>query len=402
MYLCMITVALLSEMHYNSTESLETIRQNIHTTNTLLSSLTPITLSDPLKAFTFHGIKYQLGQWIDVKDTINQWLEAQVIGLRANQVCVHYNGWGSQWDEWLDNGSPRIALFRSHTLQYSTSRYLCPSPNIPPDAETTEIPLYRSNLKQLLVQHMGILDKLRKMMGQFLLLEEKGKKEQLAAQLAPLVDRAGRMLTEFGPHLMHMALPQAIKDDGAENPEESNGVEGSLQVPLIANSGDVALVTNLLDRVLFGNTPTLELHVHSDLAESSAPNSLIPNELSDSLNELPIPASIPLPEVESVGIQADTKVECQIQTETPQMRDAEAATERGESVGVQVSAGTEEEKRVAETSLVVSNGKLVPKSKLSGTMKQYGRNGSAIYSKKIVKTGITIPVAVLKKRKRIK
>lgn len=398
----MITVALLSEMHYNSTESLEAIRQNIHTANTLLSSLTPIALSDPFKAFSFHGIKYQLGQWVDVKDTINQWLEAQVTGLRGSQVCVHYNGWGSQWDEWLDRTSPRIALFRSHTLQYSTSRYLCPSPNIPPDAETTEIPIYRSSLKQLLVQHIGILDKLRKMLGQFLLLEEKGKKEQLAAQLAPLVDRTGRMLTEFGPHLMHMAVPQAIKDDAAETLEESNGVEGSLQVPLIANSGDVALVTNLLDRVLFGNTPTLELHVHSDLAESSGPGSLLPNELSDSLNELPIPASIPLPEVESVGVQADTKVECQIQTETPQTRDAGVGTEKSESAGAQTTGSTEEEKRLAETSLVVGGGKLVSRNRLNGAVKQCGKNGTAVYAKKIVKAGIAIPAAVLRKRRRVK
>jgi len=67
----------------------------------------------------------RIGQWVDVKDTINQWvfhyfsnseylfkLEAQVINIRDNQAFIHYNGWGTRWDEWIDMNSPRIALFR--------------------------------------------------------------------------------------------------------------------------------------------------------------------------------------------------------------------------------------------------------------------------------------------------
>lgn len=382
-------LALISEAHFNSIESLETIRQNIHMINTLISSLTPMTVLHPYRAFSFQNRDYQLGQWVDVKDTINQWLEAQVIGIRPNQVCVHYNGWGSQWDEWLDHDSPRIALFRNHTLQYSTSRYVCPSPNIPPDAENTELPQYHPNLKHLLIQNMAILDKLKKIMGQFLLVEEEGKKKQLAAQLAPLVDRTGRILTEFGPHLLHIAMPQAIKDDTAEEPEESRTGEEGLQVPLMANSGDVALVTNLLDRVLFGNTPTLELHVHSDLNELSLPSNSV-----DSTGELPIPTAIPnqipIPELESVGSQTSTKVECEIQTETPQTKEIGIATDKYESIGV----STEDDKRIAETTFVVP--------RINNTLKQYCKAESTIYStKKIVKTGITMPTVVLKKRKRM-
>jgi hypothetical protein len=51
-----------------------------------------------------------------VKDTIEQWLEAQVINVRENQVYIHYNGWGVRWDEWIDTNSPRLAIFRTHTV----------------------------------------------------------------------------------------------------------------------------------------------------------------------------------------------------------------------------------------------------------------------------------------------
>ena len=35
------------------------------------------------------------GQWMDVKDTVNQWLEATVMQVDNvdRKVYVHYNGW---------------------------------------------------------------------------------------------------------------------------------------------------------------------------------------------------------------------------------------------------------------------------------------------------------------------
>ena len=77
----------------------------------------------------------KVGQWVDVKDTINQWLEAQVVEIRDNKAYIHYNGWGTRWDEWIEMNSPRIALFRTHTIQAATSTYLSPFPNTPPDTE---------------------------------------------------------------------------------------------------------------------------------------------------------------------------------------------------------------------------------------------------------------------------
>ena len=82
--------------------------------------------------------KYEVGQWVDVKDTIDQWLEAQVVQVRNNQAFVHYNGWANRWDEWIDFSSPRIASFkylnffkiRTYTVQSPTSVFLSPYPSV--------------------------------------------------------------------------------------------------------------------------------------------------------------------------------------------------------------------------------------------------------------------------------
>lgn len=78
--------------------------------------------------------QFQVGQWVDVKDTVEQWLEAQVLSIsennRGQQVYVHYNGWPSHWDEWIETKSNRIAPFRTHTVQSTQCPFLSPSPTI--------------------------------------------------------------------------------------------------------------------------------------------------------------------------------------------------------------------------------------------------------------------------------
>ena len=93
---------------------------------------------------------FSTGQWIDAKDTIDQWLEAQITKLKGNKAFVHYNGWGSRWDEWIDLDSPRLAMFRTHTIQLPSSSYLSPSPNIPSDAENHEISLPNVRLQDMI------------------------------------------------------------------------------------------------------------------------------------------------------------------------------------------------------------------------------------------------------------
>lgn len=48
--------------------------------------------------------------------------------MRENAVLVHYNGWNARWDEWLPMESPRIAPFRTHTIQSAYSMFMSPNP----------------------------------------------------------------------------------------------------------------------------------------------------------------------------------------------------------------------------------------------------------------------------------
>jgi len=70
-----------------------------------------------------------VGQWLDVKDTVNQWLEATVMDVRANSLFIHYNGWPTRWDEWIDADSSRLAPFRTRTLHSASAPFNSPSPN---------------------------------------------------------------------------------------------------------------------------------------------------------------------------------------------------------------------------------------------------------------------------------
>lgn len=131
----------LRNLRLNVSQSSETILQNLASTELLLNSRRdledvkqdPEATENSVDCFNFDKRDFKIGQWVDVKDTINQWLEAQIVEIRDNKVFVHYNGWGTRWDEWIDMNSSRIAVFRTHTIQAATSTYLSPFPNSPPD-----------------------------------------------------------------------------------------------------------------------------------------------------------------------------------------------------------------------------------------------------------------------------
>ena len=79
------------------------------------------------------------GQWVDVKDTVDQWLDAQVIEVSEDNrmVKIHYNHWSTRWDEWIETKSPRIMPFRYHTRQSIITNYHSPFPNKKPDMGVT-------------------------------------------------------------------------------------------------------------------------------------------------------------------------------------------------------------------------------------------------------------------------
>jgi hypothetical protein len=103
--------------HFDISECFESMHQNLATMQMLSNCRNKfdeqgVLQNKTINSYDFTKSKYEVGQWVDVKDTIDQWLEAQVIQVRNNQAFVHYNGWGTRWDEWIDFNSPRIAAFK--------------------------------------------------------------------------------------------------------------------------------------------------------------------------------------------------------------------------------------------------------------------------------------------------
>ena len=140
-------------LDFNLNDCLESISQNYLTINnlrdstanflmnnqqTLANAVNNLSNSHAVDLFDFKKRKLIKGQWVDVKDTIDQWLEAQVIDVNINSAFIHYNGWGERWDEWIPFDSLRIMPFRYHTSQTNITNFQSPFPKAKPVSNLTE------------------------------------------------------------------------------------------------------------------------------------------------------------------------------------------------------------------------------------------------------------------------
>lgn len=121
-------------VNLNGLECRETIEQNLKTIDNLIQCGNyddKEINKDNFECFDINKRKLVKGQWIDVKDTVDQWLEAQVLEVKddSSAVYIHYNGWGARWNEWIPMNSPRIMPFRFHTRQITVTNYNSPFPN---------------------------------------------------------------------------------------------------------------------------------------------------------------------------------------------------------------------------------------------------------------------------------
>lgn len=214
------------------------MHQNMFTIQNIISCKTKfddnnVMQNKTITSFDFSKSKYEVGQWVDVKDTIDQWLEAQVIQVRNGQAYVHYNGWGTRWDEWIDFSSPRIATFRTYTLQSPTSIFSSPYPAVPCDANLEPQPrsidsfyyMDKSlNYMNDIIKGIETIGILRK--KNISNMNEERKENYVnrsnqygnnlssydmemihhATQLIPLMDRCGRFLSDISLHLSHLVL----------------------------------------------------------------------------------------------------------------------------------------------------------------------------------------------------
>eukprot|EP00347_Sterkiella_histriomuscorum_P000368 403376132 len=413
----------LQNINLNQRESQEAIRQNIWQMRSMIDSRLTyersqelMTHASPTNAqinelpvFDLENRKFEIGQWVDVKDTIDQWLEGQIIDIKENQVFIHYNGWGSRWDEWVAANSPRIAAFRTQTVQNPRSFYLSPYPNILPDAANFTSPSNQNELGSLLGDMMGMMQETQTMIQDFKQLREQAasqstssqdsarqnieeeKKQsieefssileyneeqkqqhnnpngrfhfnqnnryrnadqniqvvQMAAQLGPIVDRLGRMLTDISPHFNNIVkhhqnliregninagnqpirsllnyvrstsatqqqvpasqnsfqsiTSQDLRNDSLQSQQVPEVAQRPMmiqnQVPIMHSPGDISSVANIFDNRLFEEQQdqNIEFHIHAFLSPpvrgnqsaGAGPSGNIPDQSPIQVQQIP-------------------------------------------------------------------------------------------------------------------
>ena len=174
-------------------DRLETIRQNIVTSGLMFDILNPKS-EDEIVGFDNSRRKFYPGQWVDVLDTVEQWLEAQILEVAntstGSMVFVHYNGWPSQWDEWLDSASARIQPFHSYTNQSITAPMHSPHPTVPVDE--SQIMIQGPNNVQDIMQHgAGLLCKMKLLLEKFHKANSVFKFEKAAEKVLEKRNRIG-------------------------------------------------------------------------------------------------------------------------------------------------------------------------------------------------------------------
>ena len=126
-------------MHFDPSDCIETLYQNILVINHLMKIRNNFTISNFLQnktiiPFNLGKKRFEIGEWVDVKDTTDNWLEGQIINKRTInnkiQLLIHYNGWNNRWDEWIEQSSNRLSYFRTYTLQSMQSILSSPNPTL--------------------------------------------------------------------------------------------------------------------------------------------------------------------------------------------------------------------------------------------------------------------------------
>ena len=212
----------LSMPHFDISEYIEGFYQNLISLdnyNNVKKKFDPKPINNVIEAFDFSKSSYEIGEWVDVKDTINQWLEAQVIKVQGTKAYVHYNGWGTRWDEWIEFNSPRMRNFKTYTLQSPITFCTMPYPAIPcdsnmePQQRPIDIFFYLEKTKkhmENLLEEMNSLLNLRKRNSP-LFNDSKFNIDNYeilfkATQMIPFLDRIGRMLSDISLVFSHFMV----------------------------------------------------------------------------------------------------------------------------------------------------------------------------------------------------
>ena len=210
------------------------------------------------------------GLWVDVKDTVDQWLEAQIldVNLLNSQVFVHYNGWPNRWDEWIDIASPRIQHFKTHTYQSLATPMHSPHPISPVDAEGVRV-IAPTESNECLLQAIGLLEQILVMLDTYNELNSEGSDEArtLGSRLAPLMDRFGRMMSDIagiiGGNQRNIDETASISSSLITNESgisSGSAIRPQMQIPVMPPPAELAL-----------NVPRMgmdfDIHIHAFFAQ---------------------------------------------------------------------------------------------------------------------------------------
>lgn len=183
-------------------ERVEAMRQNLLTLQSLLDTRNRAPPEgDQLLGFDYSRRALTKGMWVDVKDTVDQWLEAQIIDVRTTatgtMAFVHYNGWPSRWDEWIDAQSTRIQPLRAKTFQSISAPMHSPYPVVTPDPPEA-LPSPQQDLNETATQTSRFIGQTKAMMERYYLLQTIMKHERAVERVQPMQDRLSMMQRSGG------------------------------------------------------------------------------------------------------------------------------------------------------------------------------------------------------------
>ena len=235
-------------MHFDPSDCIETLYQNILVINHLLKLRNNFTISNFMQnktiiPFNLTKKKFEVGEWVDIKDTTDNWLEGQIINKRTInnkvQFLIHYSGWGGRWDEWIDQSSPRLSYFRTYTLQSIQSVLLSPNPTLVSDGNITnneynqkrpvDLFFYFNKISNIINEINKIIEKMNNYKKRENInneekddIKEHKDKEstlnmnnfipfsfneleiiQITSQMIPILDRCGRLMSDLSLLLSH-------------------------------------------------------------------------------------------------------------------------------------------------------------------------------------------------------
>ncbi|OWZ20890.1 Ubiquitin family protein [Phytophthora megakarya] len=255
--------------------------------------------------------QFFIGQWLDVKDTVNQWLESTVMDIADGKVLIHYHGWPARWDEWIDFESDRIAAFRTRTLHTQNVQRLSPTPTtrVPsaPRVGDNDVRRMVVDVRNLMREMMPHIDRLADLCEEDLTRDQDHERTSVESEaeseprtagesresqvsevshlVAPLFDRFGRLLVDSARQFDPLLRPELRGTSQRQQERRSTALRrgngGSAQSQDASASASMeAQDSSLSIRDLITTSPSpasesnqqrrsIDVHIHAIVAPAS-------------------------------------------------------------------------------------------------------------------------------------